>query len=175
MYSDPRVEQVIDEIQKSGWDSTILDSKPEWWADRILKLKSTWSPTKAHAYLTILVDPQYPDLNSRKAEQGIWAVSISSTIPNSREDCKDFWALKQVVKSLPELIDHLNAIRKTKTQQALARMRLSAFCQFHLNFTAPPAILRASSLLASFVLLDFIFQNAVLRRCRCRCWLAELS
>ena len=118
-YSDPRVEQIIDKIQKSGWESTVLDSKPEWWADKVLELKSTWSPTEARSYLTLLVDPQYPDLNSRKPEQGIWAISLSPTIPNSRDDCKNCWALNQVVKSLSELIDYLDAIRKTKTQQAL--------------------------------------------------------
>ena len=118
-YTDPRVEQVIDKIQKSGWKPIILNSKPEWWADKIFELKSTWSPTDARAYLTILVDPQYADLNSRKPEQGIWAISIGSTVPKSKEDFSDCWALNQVVESLHELIGHLDAIRKTKTQQML--------------------------------------------------------
>jgi len=116
-HSDPRVGQVIDKVEKQGWQSTILDSKSEWWADKILELKSTWSPTETRSYLTLLVDPQYYDLNSRKPEQGIWAVSFGPRIPKSKEDCKNCWALNKVVKSLPEMIDFLGVIRKTKTQQ----------------------------------------------------------
>ena len=38
-------------------------------------------------------------------------------------------------------------------------MRQSAFCNFHLISIAPPAILKASPLLAIFLLLDLIFQT----------------
>ena len=114
-YSDPRVELVIDKIQNSGWESTIVNSKSEWWADMILELKSTWSPIKARAYLTLLVDPQYRELNSRKPEQGIWAISIGTKLPQVREDCKRIWALNQVIYYLKELMDELDLIRKKKT------------------------------------------------------------
>ncbi len=118
-HSDPRIEQIMNRIEDSGWEITIVDLKTEWWADVIIKLKSNWSTKDALAYLTLLVDPQYSDLNSRKPEHGIWAISIGSNVPRTKEDYERCWALNQIANSEKEIIGLLDSLRKTKTQQML--------------------------------------------------------
>ncbi len=53
-------------------------------------------------------------------------------------------------------------------------MRQSAIHKFNLIFSAPLPILKVASLLATVLLLDFVFLIAVLRRSRCGCWAATL-
>lgn len=113
--------EVLEQVRKHGWDAVVPEYPPlEWWADEMLQLESRWSPVGARAYLTFLVDPQFPDLGGRKRGAGVWAVKLSAAPPagwltEAGEFTLDFghgWQEQQ----LPAFLEHLTRLRNSSAE-----------------------------------------------------------
>lgn len=78
---DPDKANLQAELERAGW-RVERRAGDDWWAHESWELASSWRPVGATIFLTLLVDPQ-----SETTDIGsVWAVSISSTLPDDRMD-----------------------------------------------------------------------------------------
>ena len=64
------------ELERAGWRVERCN-RDDWWEHESWELTSTWRPTHARAYLTLLIDPQ-----SETSEIGaVWAIAVTIEKP----------------------------------------------------------------------------------------------
>ena len=104
-------EKILNELSSYGWNAVQLeDYELEWWTDEIWMLESTWSPKRAKAYVSFLVDPMIQHSKTRKKGESVWAV-MASPFNKSKEDSFEISLNQGWEKRLPDFIEHLDKIR----------------------------------------------------------------
>ena len=101
--------ELFNRLGQHGWRrAEDAPEPPDWWADEVWVLESTWPPTECRVYLVFVVDPQWE--GPRERGQGVWAVSASLDCPDSRFDVR--LTLDRGWRGrLPELFAYLSALR----------------------------------------------------------------
>jgi hypothetical protein len=90
---DAKQRQLEAALQQHGW--RVVDRRDKdlgWWADSVWVVESDWSPRGKRIYMTFLVDPMWE--GPRRPGEGVWAMSVSPTVPRSREEGRQI-ALKR--------------------------------------------------------------------------------
>lgn len=87
-----------------------VEQQSEWWADEIWRLRSTWSPVGATAFVTFLVDPQNDDHDRQKGVD-VWAVAASCRRPLSKNVETALCLGSGWRNDLPTLLDTLDCFR----------------------------------------------------------------
>ena len=104
-------------LLSSGWRIAERETgTSDWWAEEIWTIESTWRPVGFTLFLTFLVDPQ-SDL--QKVRKDVWAISCSSTRPQSHGDAMQ--AVKICIrpsweKNFPGFVSNLKETRDRATQ-----------------------------------------------------------
>ena len=99
-------------LDKYGWHLLSKVEMPEWWADEIWELESTWSPIGQSAWITFLVDPAV-DPSSRRKGQKVWAAALSAVRPTDRNSKEFAYVMslnsgwREIVDSFFQELDHL--------------------------------------------------------------------
>ena len=108
---DERLQLVDSALESKGWSKKETIDSSDWWADKIWKIESRWSPEGVPAFITFLVDPQI-ERNDKKNED-VWGIGISSTLPTSRTEAEKngTLALKKIHLHLNELTGLLEPLR----------------------------------------------------------------
>jgi len=104
---DARVEKIINSFLENGWKMIgSIDISSDWWFDDIILFESVWNPVGKKLYLTILTDP----MELRRKE--IWAVSVSSAMPNNKTSAPlGLVALNEVKKlDLKKFVQSINIL-----------------------------------------------------------------
>lgn len=81
MTSTTQRARIIDALLMRGWEIDGTEDG-EWWADELVILRSTWSPTGARLVITFLVDPQHD--GPRKKGERVWAIVASKQPADAR-------------------------------------------------------------------------------------------
>jgi hypothetical protein len=67
------------ELERTGWRVERRDGD-DWWEHEVWELTSTWRPTHAKVFLTLLVDPM-----AKTSEIGdVWAIAVTLEKPADR-------------------------------------------------------------------------------------------
>lgn len=69
--------ELLSQLAEHGWCLVSEETDPEWWADEMRKLESSWSPVGSRAYISLMVDPVADQ--GRKKGEAIWAMIASPT------------------------------------------------------------------------------------------------
>jgi hypothetical protein len=69
------------ELERAGWRVERRNGE-SWWEHESWELTSTWRPTHARAYLTLLIDPQ----SDTSAIGAVWAIAVTLEKPTCRTE-----------------------------------------------------------------------------------------
>jgi len=95
--------ELLSQLSENGWRIASIEQNLEWWADEMWLIESTWSPVGSNAYVTFLVDPQFDGVRiDRLNTEDEFTLSLGQG-----------WQ-----KRLPEIIEHLSAIRHRRNSSA---------------------------------------------------------
>lgn len=96
----------------SGWAIAGIEDR-NWWADELVILRSTWSPSTAQVVLTFLVDPQHQ--GPRTKGESVWAVVASKEPAADRATAERSGALLSLGTGWEaRLSDFLDAVEKLR-------------------------------------------------------------
>jgi hypothetical protein len=76
---DPDKLNLQTELERAGW-RVQRHAGADWWMHEIWELASAWRPTDAHAFLTLLIDPQA----STTGIGDVWAIAVTPERPADR-------------------------------------------------------------------------------------------
>jgi len=99
-------------LTAAGWELASSEQLHEWWADDVWRMRSVWSPQGREFYLTFLVDPMLDLHRGRKNGEGVWAVSVTPTLPTSRQQLGPEFPLKHGWQErLSEIVSYVARFR----------------------------------------------------------------
>jgi hypothetical protein len=99
-------------LESQGWKIAESAIQPEWWADEMWEIESTWTPVGVKAFITFLVDPQAQIYRRRKGEH-VWAAMASREKPPFYlpQDSFELSLGSGWLERLPTLLEYLSALR----------------------------------------------------------------
>jgi hypothetical protein len=104
---------LLDGLTEAGWELAATEQLHEWWADDVWRMRSVWSPQGCECYITFLVDPQLDLHRKRKSSEGVWAVSVTPTLPVGREQLGPEFPLRHGWQErVREIVSYVSRFRR---------------------------------------------------------------
>jgi hypothetical protein len=105
--------QLEERLLKDGWRVVDREQSPEWWADELWTIESTWTPVGQRLFVTFLVDPMHEGV--RNQGEHVWAVGVTPTKPASASEVTQSVQIRNGWTSHLETL--LGAVRRLRAQQ----------------------------------------------------------
>ena len=109
-----RFAKIHDALRGQGWSVSKVELLSDcWWAKEIWELRSHWTPEGAVIFLTLLIDPMAEIDDNNPPDSAVWAVGLSTDLPNGRLDAERRLIKigRRMSKAINEIIEGSNQIR----------------------------------------------------------------